>query len=406
MAIQKVHLVPIGTAILGAAAVVAVWVACALSWIGGTAALLHLAISTALLLAALWRRRAPSLGWANAVTVARSALVGVVTGLVVASFVAPVPTPLLVGIAAPALALDAVDGWVARRTGSASELGARFDMEVDAFLLLVLSAYVARTLGAWVLAIGLMRYAFVAAGWALPWLRAQLPPRYWRKVVTAAQGIALTLAALGLVPALAGLLVGVALALLVESFGRDVVWLARRRSGHAACAQREGRRDREHHDADRLDDDGLRHEREVPRLGDAEQADGEREDDREQARDHEQQAQHGRDREQATAQREHPDREHDAGDRVEHEEHAERAPDAVEDEEQMDPARGEKEDRAEDPHGPRNAPAASGHVHTRFRFGPPSAEAFVRDTSARRKEFNRALDGFGAAGGGPAVAGG
>jgi phosphatidylglycerophosphate synthase len=127
----------------------------------------------------------------------------------------------------PALLLDAVDGWVARRTGSITELGARFDMEVDAFLLLVLSAYVAPVLGPWVLAIGLMRYAFVAAGWLVPRLRGQLPPRYWRKVVTAVQGIALAVAASGVLPSLAGVLVGVALALLVESFGRDVAWLAR-----------------------------------------------------------------------------------------------------------------------------------------------------------------------------------
>jgi phosphatidylglycerophosphate synthase len=92
----------------------------------------------------------------------------------------------------------------------------------------VLSTYVAPILGLWVLAIGLMRYTFVAAGWMLPWLRLQLPPRYWRKVVTAVQGIALTLAASGLVPELAGVLVGVALVLLVESFGRDVSWLALR----------------------------------------------------------------------------------------------------------------------------------------------------------------------------------
>ena len=155
-------------------------------------------------------------------------LVAIIAGLVVASFVTPIPVPLLICLVVPALVLDAVDGWVARRTGTTTELGARFDMEVDAFLLLVLSAYVAPILGPWVLAIGLMRYVFVAAGWMLPWLRLQLPPRYWRKVVTAVQGIALTLAASGLVPELAGVLVGVALVLLVESFGRDVVWLALR----------------------------------------------------------------------------------------------------------------------------------------------------------------------------------
>ena len=49
----------------------------------------------------------------------------------------------LVVLAAVALVLDGVDGQVARRTGTVSALGARFDMEVDAFLMLVLSVYVA-----------------------------------------------------------------------------------------------------------------------------------------------------------------------------------------------------------------------------------------------------------------------
>jgi hypothetical protein len=74
-------------------------------------------------------------------------------------------------------------------------------MEVDAFLILVLSVFVARSLGAWVLAIGAMRYVFVVAGWALPWLREPLPPRYWRKVVAAIQGIVLVCAAADVLPA-------------------------------------------------------------------------------------------------------------------------------------------------------------------------------------------------------------
>jgi hypothetical protein len=82
-----------------------------------------------------------------------------------------------------------------------------------------------------VLAIGAMRYAFVVAGWALPWLRGQLPPRYWRKVVAAAQGIMLTVAASDLLPAPLTTLVAVAaLAMLVESFGHDVLWLWHRRT--------------------------------------------------------------------------------------------------------------------------------------------------------------------------------
>jgi phosphatidylglycerophosphate synthase len=228
MAIKEVHLAPIGLAALGGAGLGMIWAVDGLPPIGWMAALAYLALSNALLIGALRRARTPRLGWANAITATRSTLVAIITGLVAASFVAPVPVPLLTCLVVPALILDAVDGWVARLTGTMSELGARFDMEVDAFLLLVLSAYVAPILGLWVLAIGLMRYAFVVAGWMLPWLRRRLPYRYWRKVVTAAQGIALTLAASGLIPAFAGLVVGLALVLLLESFGRDVVWLALR----------------------------------------------------------------------------------------------------------------------------------------------------------------------------------
>src|SRR4029077_4124693 len=119
-----------------------------------------------------------------------------------------------------------VDGWVARRTRTTATLVAWFDGEIDAFLILVLSVYVARSAGVWVLAIGAARSAFLAAGWPLPWMRARLPPRYWRKVVTATQGIVLTAAAAAGLPlrvkraTLAG-----ALLLLAESCGRDVWWL-------------------------------------------------------------------------------------------------------------------------------------------------------------------------------------
>ena len=242
MASAEVQLPPIMSAALGAGGVTAIWAADGLPPIGWWAALAYLTVSTALLLHSLRRRETPRFGWANAVTATRSALVGVISGLVVASFIEPIPIPLLIGLAVPALALDAVDGWVARRTDSITELGARFDMEVDAFLLLVLSAFVAQLLGPWVLAIGLMRYAFVVAGWVLPWMRGQLPPRYWRKVVTAVQGIALALAASGLAPMLAGVAVAIALALLVESFGRDVIWLALRRRSTARSLAGDGAR--------------------------------------------------------------------------------------------------------------------------------------------------------------------
>ena len=173
--------------------------------------------------------RADRLTRADWVTLARAAVAFGVAALVVDSFGEPVPVTALVPLAALALALDAVDGWVARRTRT-GKLGAQFDGEVDAFLILVLSVYVARSAGAWVLAIGTARYAFLAAGWPLRWMRAPLPPRFWRKVVAATQGIVLTVAAAGVLPAAVttGALV-VALVLLFESFGRDVLWLWRNR---------------------------------------------------------------------------------------------------------------------------------------------------------------------------------
>ena len=170
------------------------------------------------------------LGPADRVTQARAILVGGVTALAADSLGRDIPVRVLVGLAICALILDAVDGKVARRTGTCSALGARFDMEVDAFLILVFSVYLARPFGPWVLAIGAMRYAFLVAGWVLPWMRADLPPRYWRKMVAATQGVVLMVATAGVLPRpVMAVALAAALALLVESFGRDVGWLWRRR---------------------------------------------------------------------------------------------------------------------------------------------------------------------------------
>ena len=87
---------------------------------------------------------------------------------------------VIIGIA---LSLDAVDGWLARRLGLASRFGARFDLEIDALLILILAVLVWQTgrVGAWLLAIGAMRYAFAALGMILPMLRRPLRPSRRRK---------------------------------------------------------------------------------------------------------------------------------------------------------------------------------------------------------------------------------
>jgi phosphatidylglycerophosphate synthase len=179
----------------------------------------------------LSRYRSDRLAPADWVTLARATLAVGVAALVADSFDQRTAVTTLVSLTVVALTLDGVDGWVARRTRTTTTFGALFDGEVDAFLMLVLSVYVARLYGGWVLAIGATRYAFLAAGWPLPWLRAALPSRYWRKVVTAIQGLVLAIAAADILPLVVGrALLVVALALLAESFGRDVWWLWTRRA--------------------------------------------------------------------------------------------------------------------------------------------------------------------------------
>jgi phosphatidylglycerophosphate synthase len=174
-------------------------------------------------------------GPASWITLGRAALSAGVAALTVASFEQDIPVALLVTIAGVALALDLVDGPVARRTRTESALGARFDGEVDAFLILALSVYAAPIYGVWVLAIGLARYLFLLGEWLLPWMRAPLPPRRWRKVVAAAQGVVLTVAAAEIVPhGLTQALLAGALAALAASMVECVWWLWRRRHGVTA----------------------------------------------------------------------------------------------------------------------------------------------------------------------------
>src|SRR6202035_917706 len=188
--------------------------------------------AAALLVTARRRSDQPAILPADWVTLSRMLLIAGVTGLVADSFSRSASVTALVTLSAVALALDAVDGQVARRTGTDTPLGARIDGEADAFLILLLSIFVSRDYGSWVLAIGAARYALLLAGWLIPWLAAPLPPRYWGKVVAAGQGIVLTVAASGLPDRRTGMIaVAAALLLLAESFGRNVIWLYRTGAG-------------------------------------------------------------------------------------------------------------------------------------------------------------------------------
>lgn len=186
-----------------------------------------------------------SFGAANLVTTARAVMTCLMAGLI--ADVASVPMDRfdvfawgLVGLAGISIALDGVDGFLARRLGLCSAFGARYDMEVDALLILLLSlvAWSLEKAGTWVILSGGLRYAFVAAIWKWPVLGETLPLSGRRKLVCVVQAGVLCLLLSPLIqPPYSAWLAAGALALLVYSFAIDVAWLLNRR-GRAARALR------------------------------------------------------------------------------------------------------------------------------------------------------------------------
>ncbi|MBO0594804.1 CDP-alcohol phosphatidyltransferase family protein [Nesterenkonia sp. E16_7] len=178
----------------------------------------------------LLRRRPRAVTIADRVTLFRVGLIGVLASAAVLILVEAIPARswALAILAGVALLLDAVDGWVARRTHSSTPSGARLDMEADAAALLVVSLIAATTVGWWAVGIGAMRYLFVAAARIRPALRGELRYSLFRRTVAAIQASVLWVALLPITPvAFAVAVTGVALTLLVISFTRDAIALER-----------------------------------------------------------------------------------------------------------------------------------------------------------------------------------
>jgi len=165
---------------------------------------------------------------AERITLLRGILLAVIAGHLALTELAAVQGGYLVALAVTAMLLDGLDGYVARRYNQASAYGARLDMEFDALLILTLCALLWRAgpLGVWVLAIGLLRYAFIALQWVYPTLDQTLPSSLGRKTVCVVQ---MTVLPICLLPGLPGttavILALAALALLVYSFAMDTHWL-------------------------------------------------------------------------------------------------------------------------------------------------------------------------------------
>lgn len=229
----RVRLIVAGAAgcllLIGVGLVARDWLAPGVWYPWKAAALFAALVATAL--AFVGQHPFPRLGPANRLTLVRAMLVALTAALI-----GEAPTPRVAAAAIVATAvitvLDGVDGWLARRSRMGSAFGARFDMETDALLVMVMSALVWThgKAAVWILACGLLRYAFVAAGWVLPWMAGPLSPTHRAKTIAIASLVGLSVALAPFVPPpVSGIVAAVTLASLAWSFGVDVRRLWRQR---------------------------------------------------------------------------------------------------------------------------------------------------------------------------------
>lgn len=161
-----------------------------------------------------------ALGSANLVTAWR---LGMVVGLGILGLRAPGPAAACLVLFI--FTLDAVDGWLARRGGTASPFGAAFDMECDALLLLVCSLmlYLHGRLGAFVLVPGFLRYLYVTLLAFLPEISGEAPRSRLGRWVCGLVTTSMTVSLWPIEPVHEPL-AAVATLLVTYSFGRSFVW--------------------------------------------------------------------------------------------------------------------------------------------------------------------------------------
>lgn len=192
-----------------------------------------------------WPAGQQDLGWANRVTLTRALPIILLTAML------PLPEfinehhLLVFTMALTALALDGVDGWIARHAHCESRFGARLDMELDAFFILVLCLMlvIQDKAGPWIMAAGAMRYLFVAAAWWWPWLGEELQVSYRRKTICVWQVSTLMACLLPwVITPWSNLALALALLLLVISFAMDIAYLYRGAVARQNCTFNRGRR--------------------------------------------------------------------------------------------------------------------------------------------------------------------
>jgi phosphatidylglycerophosphate synthase len=132
---------------------------------------------------------------------------------------------VLAAVVITVLLLDGLDGWLARRRGTASAFGAHFDMETDALLVLVVGLVLWQRgpLGAWILLPGMLRYLYVLCLALVPPRGGEMPrSRFGRHAFTLLiLGFTIALAFSGELATSAAALGSAAVGV---SFGRSVYW--------------------------------------------------------------------------------------------------------------------------------------------------------------------------------------
>ena len=182
------------------------------------------------------------LGLANVITSFRAGLTALIAAaLVEAQHLGPGGdeslTWALIAVVVVTLLLDGVDGFAARRQGTHSNFGKRFDMEVDALMVLVLSllAFASGKAAWFVILVGTMRYGYLAVHTMLPHLPKALKPSFARKAICVAQVVGLCLVMTPPIgPHLSNAIALAALVLLTASFGRDLLEQISRRPGQVS----------------------------------------------------------------------------------------------------------------------------------------------------------------------------
>jgi phosphatidylglycerophosphate synthase len=133
------------------------------------------------------------------------------------------------------LSLDGLDGALARRGGVASEFGARFDMETDAFTVLVVAVELWQrgAFGVWILTAGLLRYLYVIGSAVLPQANGEEPRSLLARYAFLFLMLGLV-AGLALPPPFGGIGALVGTILVVLSFARSFYFALVSRSSRGA----------------------------------------------------------------------------------------------------------------------------------------------------------------------------